>query len=188
MNKNETYHTKLPQAIYVFLVGMGIGWLSGLSESPVIAGVLTSIMGIAGGVVAGLKSIAKNDAPINGNNAIKTQIDALPAALLVIGIALAAPLGIMSRTFHVFEPPAVRQALLDQAAKTGKVSEQDRGVLFSASASECAELTALTSNPNEAAFRDALAGSDLPWAVKLEASIQDTNTLRKAVRSLCTKE
>jgi hypothetical protein len=188
MNKNETCRSRWPQAIYVFIVGMGIGWLSGLSASPVIAGVLTSILGIAGGVVAGLKSIAKDGAAVGGNKAAKTQIDALPAALLVLGIALAAPLGIMSRTYHVFEPPEVRQAVLDQVAQTGKVSGQDRGVLFSASASECAQLMALTGIPNEAAFRDELANSDLPWAVKLEAGIKDTNALKKAVRSLCTKE
>lgn len=188
MNKIETYRSRWPQAIYVLIVGMGIGWLSGLSVSPVIAGVLTGIMGIAGGVVAGLKSIAKDGASAGSNKAAKTQIDALPAALLVLGIALAAPLGIMARTYHVFEPPAVRQAVLDQITKTGKVSGQDRSVLFSASASECAELMALTGNPNEAAFRDALAVSDMPWAVKLEAGIKDTNALKKAVRSLCTKD
>ena len=188
MNKNETYRSRWPQTIYVLIVGMGIGWLSGLSVSPVIAGVLTSIMGIAGGVVAGLKSMAKDGASAGGGRASISQIDALPAAVLVLGIALAAPLGIMARTYHVFEPPAVRQAVLDQIAQTGKVSDQDRSVLFSASASECAELLALASNPNTAAFRDALAASDMHWAAKLEASIEDTNALKKSVRSLCTKD
>jgi len=187
MNKKKTYRSRWPQAIYVLIVGMGIGWLSGLSVSPVIAGVLTGIMGIAGGIVAGLRSIAKDGVSAGKNETAITQIDTLPAALLVLGIALAAPLGIMARTYQVFAPSTVRQAVSDQAAQTGKVGEQGMGVLFSASASECAELMALTSNPNEAAFRDALVGSDFSWAVKLEASIKDTNALKKTVRALCTK-
>jgi hypothetical protein len=38
----------------VAVAGLGVGWLVGLSLSPVIATVLTSILGIATGVVAGL--------------------------------------------------------------------------------------------------------------------------------------
>jgi hypothetical protein len=179
---------KWPEAVYLLIVGLGVGWLTGLSTSPVIAGVLSSIMGIAGGVVVGLRSIGKDSSSTDVGNNEKSQVSALPAALLVIGIALAAPLGILARTYHVFEPPAVRQAISEQIRKTGKAGQQDRGVLFSATSAECAELSALAGSSNEAAFRAVLANSGLTWAVKLEAGLADTAALKQAVRSLCANE
>ncbi len=85
--------------------------------------------GCSGGAVVGLRSIGKDSSSSDGGNQ-KSQVSALPAALLVLGIALAAPLGILARTYHVFEPPAVRQAIAEQIRKTGKAGEQDRGFFF----------------------------------------------------------
>ena len=126
---NKTGSNKWKEAVYILIVGLGVGWLTGLSTSPVIAGVLSSIMGVAGGAVVGLRSIGKDNSSSGGGNQ-KSQVSALPAALLVLGIALAAPLGILARTYHVFEPPAVRQAIAEQIRKTGKAGEQDRGFFF----------------------------------------------------------
>ena len=179
---------KWPESVYILVVGLGVGWLTGLSTSPVIAGVLSSIMGVAAGVVAGLKSIGRSSPSASRGQNDQNMVSALPAALLVLGIALAAPLGILARTYHVFEPAAVRQAVAEQIIKTGKAGDQDRGVLFSATSAECAELSALAASPNEAAFRAALAHSDLPWAVKLEAGVTDTAALKQTVRSLCAND
>jgi len=42
------------QVFSVLLSGLGIGWLCGLSWSPVIAGVITSLLAVASGVVSTL--------------------------------------------------------------------------------------------------------------------------------------
>lgn len=179
-------HSSWVQAISLFLVGVGIGWLTGLSVSPVISGVLASLLGIAGGIVAGMRSVDTADSVEAPNRKTGKWIDARPAALLVIGIALGAPLGVLARTYHVLEPSEVRQTLPPNA--TAIQIQAGQGVLFSVSASECAELVSMASNPNQAAFRATLKNSTIPWARKLDEKVQDTETLRTLVRTLCAED
>ncbi len=186
METENKVHSSCVQAISLFLVGMGIGWLAGLSVSPVISGVLACLLGIAGGIVAGMRSVATGEPEEAPNRKIGKWIDARPAALLVMGVALGAPLGVLARTHHVLEPSEVRQPLPPSA--TASQIQAGQGVLFAVSASECAELVSMASNPNQAAFRAALKNSTIPWAKKLDEKVQDTETLRTLVRTLCAQD
>ena len=67
---------KWPESVYILVVGLGVGWLTGLSTSPVIAGVLSSIMGVAAGVVAGLKSIGISSPSAGGGQNGKNMVSA----------------------------------------------------------------------------------------------------------------
>ncbi|GAB4267534.1 MAG: hypothetical protein Kow0092_20920 [Deferrisomatales bacterium] len=162
----------LVQLLSILVVGAGVGWLAGLSVSPVIATVLASLLGVAGGIVAGARGSA-GDAPEATRGEGLSRFDARPAAVLVLGIALGAPLGIVARTHRVFEPAG---------PEPGKPSRE--GVLFALTVEQCETLRALADFPNERAYRDVLAASGA-WARALEREVADTAKLKAIVEELC---
>lgn len=164
------------QLLSLLITGLSIGWLAGLSVSPVIATILASVVGIAGGIVAGARSLSRDDSGGSQTGGL-AQIDARPAAVLVLGIALAAPLGIVARTHGVFEP----------AGKGRSSSPVEQGVLFGVNAEQCEELRAMAGYPNERIYRTRLAGSG-EWGRLLEASVQDVARLKAIVEAICSKD
>lgn len=93
------------QALWILIIGVGIGWLVGLSTSPIIAGIITSLIALGAGVVTGLQVIeSKKEENVEKE---KHYINAKPLALLILGISLAAPCGILVRTYHVFESSSI---------------------------------------------------------------------------------
>ena len=162
----------LVQVGSLFVIGAGVGWLAGLSVSPVIATVLASLVGVAGGIVAGARSLG-TESEASGGKVGAAWADARPAAVLVLGIVIGAPLGIMARTHQIFEAPGG-----DPSTPAGQ------GVLFGASAEECQRLRARLRSPNAQAFRDVLATTG-DWGRLLEAGISDTDTLKAIVEDLC---
>lgn len=85
------------------IIGIGIGWLLGLSVSPVVSIVITSVAGAAAAVIAtksGLegrssKIIAPDERQISISS---SNTDPRPLAALVIGLALGSIVGIWVRT------------------------------------------------------------------------------------------
>lgn len=164
------------QLFSLLIVGLSIGWLAGLSVSPVIASILASVVGIAGGIVAGARSLSRDSSSGSPSGSL-TQLDARPAAALVLGIALAAPLGIVARTHGVFEP----------AGKERSASPAGQGVLFGVKAEQCEELRAMAGFPNDRAYRTRLASSG-EWGRLLEAEIKDVAHLKAIVEAICSKD
>lgn len=164
------------QLLSLLIIGLGVGWLAGLSVSPVIATILASLVGIAGGIAAGARSVSRaaSEATVPASIA---SMDARPAAVLVLGIALAAPLGIVARTYGVFEP----------AGKEGGGTPAGQGVLFGVTAQQCEELRAMAGFPNDRVYRTRLAGSG-EWGRLLEAEITDTPQLKAIVEAICAKD
>lgn len=124
------------QKLWLCLVGCGIGWLAGLSVSPVVSVVLSTLLGIA----AGLLAVMKGADPAN-----RSSIDAGPAAWLVVGIALAATMGIVARTHKWLSPSELQtEASVPQrtAEDPGEAIEARRfaGVLFVEGTTVCNEL------------------------------------------------
>lgn len=164
------------QLLSLLIIGLSIGWLAGLSVSPVIATILSSLVGIAGGIVAGARSLSRENS--SGSSPVSlAQVDARPAALLVLGIALAAPLGILARTSGLFEP----------SEKASSSAPADQGVLFGVNAVQCEELRAMDSFPNERIYRTRLANSG-DWGRLLEAQVTDTPQLKSIVEAICSKD
>ena len=156
------------QWISIIAVGVGIGWLAGLSASPVVATVLASLLGVAGGIVAGARSL-----PDEGSaSSSLSHLDARPAAALVLAIAVGAPLGILARTHGVFEP-------------TGAADGPDigKGVLFGVTEEECSFLRGIARYP-ETQYRDLLRTSG-DWVRPLEERIEDIDDLKLAVEAIC---
>jgi hypothetical protein len=168
------------QLLSVLVIGLGVGWLAGLSVSPVIATVLASLVGVAGGIAAGVRSVSR-DADAGTGPSRAAQVDARPAAVLVLGIALAAPIGIVTRTHALLEPADARRVGAPPAAPARQ------GVLFGVTVEQCEKLRAMADFPNERAYRDLLATAG-DWGRLLEAEIEDTSRLKAIVEGICARD
>ena len=90
------------------VTGAGIGWLVGLSVSPVISIVITSIIGSAAAVIAAVSGLDIRDR--DSDKADKRlsldsrSLDPVPIATLVIGLVIGSYFGIQARTYEWLEP------------------------------------------------------------------------------------
>lgn len=105
MQRRNTPSDLFMNALWLLLIGIGIGWLTGLSVSPVVSIVITSIAGSAASFVATLSGL--DDKPVEATNISKRQrfgwqVNALPLMMLVIGISSGAIIGITARNHHWF--------------------------------------------------------------------------------------
>ena len=167
--KLEIQRLQLMQALSLLIAGAGIGWLTGLSVSPVVSIVITSIAGLGAGAVTGLQTM-QNIKNQNTEDAGK-RFDARPAAIFILGIALMAPCGILARTYHVFEPAHVIEV---QGKKVVyKKSDQDRGVLFAAYEDDCGHVLSLAAMENHEGVIKYLNESTMPGAKKLAFEFKD---------------
>lgn len=165
-NRQQDKKWSIGQWVSFAVIGLGIGWLTGLSASPVLAIVLTSILGALGGVVAGLKA-----------SRLRTRIDARPLAWIVLGLALAAPLGILARSHRLFGPTP-------QDPATGQQDPLGFPGLFATAGS--AECERLTGSPDHL-LRSALQTSRFEWAPALAEAVEDDARLRRLVDALCAR-
>jgi hypothetical protein len=98
---------KLLAPLSLFVSGLCVGWLIGLSISPVLQTVLTSVLALVTGAVsilAGL-SVADGDSGDKPRRR-RVKVTPVPVAMLVLGIAIGAPFGIHARTNLWFGPNA----------------------------------------------------------------------------------
>lgn len=70
------------------IAGLGVGWLVGLSQSPVIAAVLAALVAAAGTLVG----------PVAGRSSETGSLSAVPLAALIVGIAAGASAGLYARS------------------------------------------------------------------------------------------
>jgi hypothetical protein len=73
------------------LIGLSVGWIVGLSLSPVVGTVLGAVLATVGAVVTALSGL-----PTEGKTAI-AKVNPWPLCAFLIGLAVAAPLGITVR-------------------------------------------------------------------------------------------
>jgi hypothetical protein len=118
---NGTFRIPWLYLLAISLTGLGIGFLVGLSASPVVNALIGGIVSLAAGVVSALcgvrleKSEAKEakDSPDIGNpnqavppqgnpSAFAAHVNPVPIAFLVISIVLGALLGLHARTREWF--------------------------------------------------------------------------------------
>lgn len=102
MQKRATRLNKFLIGTPLLITGVGIGWLIGLSVSPVVSIVITAVTGSAAAIIAALSGL--EDKPDEGKEAsrpkpplLRWNIDPLPLMLLVVGILLGSLLGIKAR-------------------------------------------------------------------------------------------
>lgn len=122
MQKRSARLTKSWINLYLLITGIGIGWLLGLSVSPVVSIVLTSIMGAVAAIVAALNSlgnVAEQPDAINKNHLFqyRENINPLPLTMLVLGILIGSAVGIWARNHNWLGSEASSE--VDQWVQTG---------------------------------------------------------------------
>jgi hypothetical protein len=189
---NSTRHYYIWQFFSVFVIGASIGWIAGLTVAPVTVTILTSILGLATGVVVGLQTLQRK----NDSSEQKDYfIDARPAALLILGIAIAAPLGIMARTYELFAPGIMNVDKVEEAVDTenrgmAATSRQDdpgrAPYLYGKYVDDCERVLAMSNN--DKAFLGQLKDSNIPASNDMvERFNDDPETLEYFVRIICSK-
>lgn len=159
----------MKDGIAVLIVGLGIGWLAGLSASPVISGVLASLLVVAGGLIVG--RVENKELPVPAGSQAK-----VPLAILVVGIALGSTGGVVVRTHDLLGVAAPGRG-------DGKNVSTREGVLFQVAASECEELR----NSGESQIRLRVKSSNNQRVSRLAEEFPDDGTLLKVARALCAK-
>lgn len=88
--------------VSLIVTGLGIGWLAGLSVSPAISAVITSVIGVAAAVVtalSGLKPESSNPEPVK---TLPLRVQVWPLAVLVFFVVIGSGLGVLVRNNHLF--------------------------------------------------------------------------------------
>ena len=126
--------TKIYHAISLVIIGFGVGWLTGLSISPVVAALLSSIIGAVLVLAAVLSGFSYGDNASLIKNV--SDISPVPFALLMVGIIAGTSSGIWVRTHNVLGVISVEkqdnsftklQAELTQLKKQEDTGEQKKG-------------------------------------------------------------
>jgi hypothetical protein len=160
------------QILAVLLTGLSIGWLVGLSRSPVVAASIASLFALAGAMVAALHGIR----PL-GTSVLKYRSgNAWPVALLVLSVAIGASAGNLARTNDLLGrigPPREGGSQRDDPA--------DRTGLFSLTTTECGELMVAGQKSIRTIFRS----STHDELRSLGEQIEDPEVLKKIATALC---
>ena len=92
----------------LLLVGLGIGWLTGLSVSPVASIIITSAVGAAAAIVGALGG-ASNEEGQTTTSTFSVNVSAWPLAWLVAGLVIGSSLGVIARTHNFLgQNPSLR--------------------------------------------------------------------------------
>lgn len=176
---SETTKRTTANAAWMLVSGISIGWLSGLSVSPVLATVLSSLLAALGGVVAGLHSVEKD-------RERGKLTHTAPVALLLLGVAIAAPVGVMVRTHCLLE---VGRECAPQTSVSKGVEPRSNarvGGLFSspeANQDWCEE--SLRAPDQTIANTMKRAGDRSPWIVEIANTVDSPEDLRRIVEAIC---
>ncbi len=107
------------------VTGVGIGWLAGLSVSPVISVVITSVIGVAAAIVAALSGVKEEFLDADNSSATLKRflkaVTPIPLAWLVFGLIVGAGSGVWMRTHNALSPnppdPPPSLALQEEVAQ-----------------------------------------------------------------------
>jgi hypothetical protein len=179
LNTVKPSDNAIAQNLSILVLGAGIGWLSGLSISPVIEHVITALIGLAGGVVTGIYSVRSRVA--SSSEANTPSVSALPAALLVVGMAVGAPLGIMGRTHAIFGNAGQKDQVKQSAGKSS--DNEGKAVLYDAHTTDCGEFMGVENQ--DAELRNAMKLSTQPWAKVLADSETDPTVVKAVMEAIC---
>ena len=109
---------KFARASGVLVCGTAIGWLVGLSVSPVVQGVITTVLALVATVVSALPAVqgnsgnsldaerteSRNGNLVSSRLALSARPPVLPLMLMLLGLALGSSCGIYARTHDLLTP------------------------------------------------------------------------------------
>ena len=192
-------------------IGLGIGWLIGLSISPVVSIVIASVTGSAAAIIATLSGAQDREDKSDGERSHPIpSITPWPLAFLIIGIVIGSIVGMMARnqnwlgsdlSFEInmwtdmgLEREKVVQTLFEKKYAPNSEALKNGGggtngttpytgtFLFAITADECKNLLFLT-GPNE--LRETMADSHDDKVKKLSEIEADPDIMTEVIRVLC---
>ena len=108
---NSVLRQSLWSGIWTLLSGLSIGFLVGLSTTPVVQTVIASVLALAVAVVTalvGLNDIRLKETPVTADQSEKRTAEVkflvAPLACLLMGVAAGACLGVLVRSQHWLAP------------------------------------------------------------------------------------
>lgn len=186
--------------ISLLITGAGIGWLLGLAVSPVVASVITTVLGSAAAVIAGLSGVESQN---------RIRVDPWPVAILVIGLLIGSITGIQARNqdwlgrdittdirrwkaagLSLSEADIARRLFDNTYPVTGVESAGDSPVvksgtiLFGVGFDECINLRAMQGE----ALRQELLSSPNQQLRRIPSIIDDTTALEQLVMEVLCAE
>ena len=133
MSDSGSKQTRADIPFALVVTGFGIGWLAGLSVSPVVSIVITSVTGVAAAVVTALSGLKEDPADPKAKERRRLpQIEVWPLAVLLVGMLIGSTLGILARNNHLFGSDITSEIQKWAAADIPKEAVVDR--LFGATA------------------------------------------------------
>ncbi len=108
MGLSETTKTRLGVITALVVTGFGIGWLAGLSVSPVVSIVLTMVTGSVATIIAALSGVKEEfldpeNSPATLRRLLRI-VTPVPLAWMVVGLFLGTIVGISVRTHNWLSP------------------------------------------------------------------------------------
>ncbi|MBX3016218.1 MAG: hypothetical protein KF832_32155 [Caldilineaceae bacterium] len=108
MSDSGSKQVRIKVSIALMVTGFGIGWLAGLSVSPVISIVITSITGSVATIIAALsgakEELLDKDATPTTLKRLLQAVTPMPLAWLVAGLIVGSGTGIWMRTHNWLSP------------------------------------------------------------------------------------
>jgi hypothetical protein len=180
------------KAVLLILAGVSLGWIVGLSSTPVVATVLPALLTLVIGVATAL----------SGTDAAKGRTMLYPAAFLVVGAGIGIAVGVVAKS-HAWLSPApgeladqwkelprhdVMLRLFDRAEPPPPKETADtvaRGGGLWASSNTCGYyMNAADGLKTTADMKSAMERYKLPFATLADV-VTDPDQLRKATVQLC---
>lgn len=198
--------------VIVVLIGMSIGWLSGMSSSSLFSFVLPVLLTMIASAFAALRLVSKPAAPTAPTAPTAPAAPAISiytVAVLAIGLAGGATLGTMARLGDWLAPDPERivagwnrwRAIIPHDDVVRRVYERtltdpyrvnrpapppttdERGVVLDGDAT-CRAIVARADRLSLEELKAALRARDVAWAAAI-APIDDVATLRAVANNLC---
>lgn len=204
--------------IFLTIIGAGIGWLVGLSVSPVVSIVITSVTGSAAAIIAAMSGLEDKSNQSDGNDKLlfrnyRWQVNPLPLALLVVGILFGSTIGILARNQSWFgSDVSIEAHKWTRAGLTGDGYSQDEivrklfnrqlstgtsvtkpvtsgTVLFAVDSEECEALRAAALRTPDEELISALRNSTVKQLRNLPSVVTDYPLLKAIIEeALCANE
>ncbi len=208
--------TLIINGLSLFIIGFGIGWLMGLSVTPVVSNILTALVATVMammGILSGLEGQRGEPGETGqvSNLSSRWAVNPVPVAILILGILAGSSVGILARTHNWLggsgdiskevktwtdqglKQPDVARWLFDvKYPKDGTTSAGTTPA--SSSKGDSASSTVLfNESQDECEYLLKLPSKDLPTDIKgtsfekLSTLIEEPEKLQKVLEVVCTK-
>lgn len=156
-------------AFWVFVSGAGIGWMMGLSNSPILASVITPVLAT---VLVALAALSSLQSDAEWTPTIKSLY---PISIFVLACAITLPAGIYVRSNRLLVAPETSLIEGDGGAFSTTIAEAN-----------CADLLGVSMDSAARAIRDMEFDDDRYQEILL-LSLASEEKFRKMVVALCAE-